>query len=332
MKKITTLAELNQYRKEIFNADSEFGKLQNKLKNAPNNEKAKIGKKLGELKTQITEFISQKQYEIEKNDLERSLKNEYIDATQWQNSFSLSGVHPIETLMNYMANIFKKMGWQIQTGPEIESEWFNFDALNFCKDHPARQMQDTFYIKSKNKLVLRTHTSPAQSRFMLKQSVPIAIAIFGKVFRSDELDQTHTPVFHQVEGLVVDKNITMAHLKGSMDYLASTIFGDDITTRLRPSFFPFTEPSAEMDILCFVCKGKDTKCKTCGGTGWIEWGGCGQVHPNVLKYAKVDYKKYQGFAFGIGIERTLMFLNNVKNMHNIVDGDIRFTNQFGISE
>jgi phenylalanyl-tRNA synthetase alpha chain len=220
------------------------------------------------------------------------------------------------------------MGWQVEVGPEIESEWFNFDALNFTIDHPARQMQDTFYIDSPYKLVLRTHTSPNQARLMLKQGVPIAVAVFGKVFRADELDATHTPVFHQVEGLVVDKNITMAHLKGSMDTLSTKIFGDGIITRLRPSFFPFTEPSAEMDLLCFLCKGNDVNCRICGGTGWIEWGGCGMVHPNVLKNCGVDPDRYQGFAFGIGIERTLMFLHGVKDMHDIVDGDIRFTKKF----
>jgi phenylalanyl-tRNA synthetase alpha chain len=164
---------------------------------------------------------------------------------------------------------------------------------------------------------------------MLKKGVPIYMAVFGKVFRADELDATHTPVFHQVEGLVVDKNINMGHLKGTVDYLANQMFGLGMKTRFRPSFFPFTEPSAEIDLLCFVCKGKDSNCKSCGGTGWIEWGGCGQVHPNVLKNCNIDTNKYTGFAFGIGIERTLMFLSGIKNMRDIVEGDIRFSKQFG---
>ncbi|MDR1426536.1 MAG: phenylalanine--tRNA ligase subunit alpha, partial [Bifidobacteriaceae bacterium] len=209
--------------------------------------------------------------------------------------------------------------------------WFNFDALNFGPDHPARQMQDTFYIDPPgSNLVLRTHTSPVQARTMLERGVPIYVAVPGKTFRTDELDATHTPVFHQVEGLAVDRGITMAHLRGTLDHLAEAMFGRGIATRLRPSFFPFTEPSAEMDLQCFVCRGTDPHCRTCGGNGWIEWGGCGMVHPNVLLATGIDPEVYSGFAFGMGIERTAMFRHGIRDMHDLVEGDLRFSAHFGM--
>jgi phenylalanyl-tRNA synthetase alpha chain len=214
----------------------------------------------------------------------------------------------------------------------VEAEWFNFDALNFGPDHPARQMQDTFFVDPPGSgLVLRTHTSPVQARVLLSQGAPCYVAVPGKTFRTDELDATHTPVFHQVEGLAVDRHLTMAHLRGTLDHLAQAMFGAAATTRLRPSFFPFTEPSAEMDLLCFVCRGEDPACRTCGGSGWIEWGGCGMVDPNVLVACGVDPTRYQGFAFGMGIERTLMFRNGVADMHDMVEGDARFSLNYGVA-
>ena len=192
--------------------------------------------------------------------------------------------HPLETLSERIADIFVSMGWEIAEGPELEAEWFNFDALNFGVDHPARQMQDTFFVESPG-LVLRTHTSPVQARTLLERDLPVYIACPGKVFRTDELDATHTPVFHQVEGLAVDKGLTMAHLKGTLDHFAQAIFGPEARTRLRPSFFPFTEPSAEMDLWFPQKK---------GGPGWIEWGGCGMVNPNVLRACGVDPEVYSG--------------------------------------
>jgi phenylalanyl-tRNA synthetase alpha chain len=217
------------------------------------------------------------------------------------------------------------MGWEIAEGPELEAEWFNFDALNFGPDHPARQMQDTFYVDSgepgvASNLVLRTHTSPVQARTLLERGVPVYIACPGKVFRTDALDATHTPVFHQVEGLAIDKGLTMAHLKGTLDHFARAMFGPEARTRLRPSFFPFSEPSAEMDLWFPQKK---------GGPGWIEWGGCGMVNPNVLRSAGIDPEEYSGFAFGMGIERTLMLRHAIADMHDMVEGDVRFSAQFG---
>lgn len=233
--------------------------------------------------------------------------------------------------MDRIADVFVAMGWEIADGPEVEAEWFNFDALNFGPDHPARQMQDTFFVDPPGSgLVLRTHTSPVQARALLDRDLPVYVAVPGRTFRTDELDATHTPVFHQVEGLAVDKGLTMAHLRGTLDHLAQAMFGEGTLTRLRPSFFPFTEPSAEMDLRCFVCRGQDAACRTCSGTGWIEWGGCGMVNPNVLRACGVDPEEYTGFAFGMGIERTLMFRNGVADMRDMVEGDVRFGAQFTV--
>jgi phenylalanyl-tRNA synthetase alpha chain len=208
------------------------------------------------------------------------------------------------------------MGYTVQEGPELEASWLNFDALNIAEDHPARTMQDTFFIEPLSSgLVMRTHTSPVQIRTMLENKPPIYVICPGRTYRADELDATHTPVFNQVEGLVVDKGITMSHLKGTLDHFASKIFGPGVTTRIRPSFFPFTEPSAEVD---FFYNGR-----------WVEWGGCGMVNRKVLQAAGIDTDIYTGFAFGMGLERTLMVKYGITDMHDIVEGDVRFSRQFG---
>jgi len=260
---------------------------------------------------------------------EEMLRTEAVDVTIPTSRTQAGARHPLDVLIDEVCDFFTSMGWSIAEGPEVEHEWFDFDALNFDADHPARQMQDTFYIDGASvgadegqaaNLVLRTHTSPVQARVMLEQQPPLYVACPGKVFRSDELDATHTPVFHQVEGLAVDKGLTMAHLKGVLDHFAKAMFGPEARTRLRPSFFPFTEPSAEMDLWFPQKK---------GGAGWIEWGGCGMVNPNVLTACGIDPEVYTGFAFGMGLERTLMLRHGIADMHDIVEGDIRFSQQFG---
>ena len=214
------------------------------------------------------------------------------------------------------------MGWEIAEGPELEHEWYNFDALNFDADHPARQMQDTFFVDPVDRhLVMRTHTSPVQVRSMLEREVPIYVLCPGRVYRTDEFDATHLPVFTQFEGLVVDKGITMAHLKGTLDHAARVLFGPEAKTRFRANFFPFTEPSAELDLWHPTFK---------GGARWIEWGGCGMINPNVLRAAGIDPEVYSGFAFGMGIERTLMFRSDVQDMRDMAEGDVRFSEQFGM--
>ncbi len=225
------------------------------------------------------------------------------------------------------------MGYEITEGAEIEAEWFNFDALNIGVDHPARSMMDTFFVGSADSgLVLRTHTSPVQARTMLAQEPPIYVVCPGRVYRTDEVDATHSPVFHQLEGLAVDEGLTMANLKGTLDHMAQRLFGDGIATRLRPHYFPFTEPSAEVDLRCFVCRGQHPAvddCRTCKGEGWIEWGGCGVVNPRVLTACGIDNERYTGFAFGMGIDRTLMFRHGVADMRDMFEGDVRFSTPFG---
>ncbi|WAJ47470.1 phenylalanine--tRNA ligase subunit alpha [Mycobacterium sp. Aquia_216] len=230
--------------------------------------------------------------------------------------------HPITILAEHVADTFIAMGWELAEGPEVETEQFNFDALNFPPDHPARSEQDTFYVAPEDsRQLLRTHTSPVQVRTLLQRELPVYIVSIGRTFRTDELDATHTPVFHQVEGLAVDRGLSMAHLRGTLDAFARAEFGSQARTRIRPHFFPFTEPSAEVDVW-FVGKK--------GGAGWVEWGGCGMVHPNVLRAAGIDPEVYSGFAFGMGLERTLQFRNGIPDMRDMVEGDIRFSLPFGV--
>ena len=250
------------------------------------------------------------------------LRSERLDVTIPSTRRPVGAMHPITQISEHIQDIFVGMGWEIADGPEVEAEYFNFDALNFVPDHPARTLQDTFHIAPEGSgQVLRTHTSPVQMRTMLSRDLPIYIACPGRTFRTDELDATHTPVFHQVEGLAVDKGLTMAHLHGTLDHLARVLFGENTKTRFRTNYFPFTEPSAEVDVWFPEKK---------GGAGWIEWGGCGMVNPNVLRAAGIDSDEYSGFAFGMGLERTLQFRNNLPDMRDMVEGDIRFTRPFGI--
>jgi len=286
----------------------------------PGPQKAAAGKALGPRRGRVNQAIAARQAELELLQEEQILAAEAVDLTLPTRQ-QAGARHPIESISERIADFFIGLGWEIAEGPEVEAEWFNFDALNFGPDHPARQMQDTFYLDGDNHLVLRTHTSPVQARTLIERGVPLYVAVPGKVFRTDALDATHTPVFHQVEGLAIDKGLTMANLVGTLDAFARAMFGPEARTRLRPSFFPFTEPSAEMDLWFPQKK---------GGPGWIEWGGCGMVHPNVLRAAGIDPDVYQGFAFGMGIERTLMLRHSIADMHDLVEGDIRFSRQFGM--
>jgi phenylalanyl-tRNA synthetase alpha chain len=298
--------------------------------------KAEAGKRVGEARAVVREALEERQLVLEAARDEAVLVEEAVDVTLAFDRLPRGARHPLTTLQERIADLFIAMGYEIAEGPEVEAEWLNFDALNIAPAHPARTMQDTFFVGSPDSgVVLRTHTSPVQLRTMLERTPPIYVVCPGRVFRTDELDATHTPVFHQVEGLVVDRGITMADLKGTLDHFASSMFGEGIVTRLRPSYFPFTEPSAEVDLQCFVCRGSsvgdpDSPCRTCGSEGWIEWGGCGIVNPRVLRAAGIDPDVYSGFAFGMGIERTLMFRHGVTDMREMVEGDVRFTAQFGI--
>ena len=247
---------------------------------------------------------------------------ETIDVTLPSTRHPLGARHPITILAERIADTFVAMGWELADGPEVESEQFNFDALNFPPDHPARSESDTFHIAPEgSRQLLRTHTSPVQVRALLERDLPVYIISIGRTFRTDELDSTHTPVFHQVEGLAVDRGLTMANLRGTLDAFARSEFGPHARTRMRPHFFPFTEPSAEVDVWFENKK---------GGPGWVEWGGCGMVNPNVLRAAGIDPQEYSGFAFGMGLERTLQFRNGIPDMRDMVEGDVRFSLPFGV--
>ena len=311
-------------RSPIALANREIGAL-------PPAARAGAGKRIGTARARIASALTLRQAQLEADRDARVLVEEAVDVTLPAAPTAPGARHPLELIQERIADVFVAMGWEVAEGPEVEAEWFNFDALNFDPDHPARQMQDTFFVDPpQSGLVLRTHTSPVQARALLERGAPTYVICPGKVFRTDELDATHTPVFHQVEGLAVDRGLTMAHLRGTLDHFARAMFGQDVQIRLRPSFFPFTEPSAEPDVLCFVCKGLDQTCRTCKGTGWIEWGGCGLVHPNVLRACGIDPQVYSGFAFGMGIERTLMFRHGVEDMRDMVEGDVRFSLHYGV--
>ena len=299
----------------------------------PPQARKEAGMRVGAARGAVNRALAERQAVLEAENAARILVEEAVDVTLEWDREPQGARHPLTTLQELVADIFVAMGWEVADGPEVDAEWLNFDALNLGPDHPARTMQDTFWLEpSDGGLVMRTHTSPVQARTMLSRTPPIYVICPGRVFRTDELDATHTPVFHQVEGLVVDRGITMAHLKGTLDHFAEAVFGDGITTRFRPSYFPFTEPSAEVDLVCFVCRGQAPaveSCRTCKGEGWIEWGGCGVVNPRVLTACGVDTDEFTGFAFGMGLERTLMFRHGVEDMRDIVEGDVRFTLAFG---
>jgi phenylalanyl-tRNA synthetase alpha chain len=298
--------------------------------------RAAAGKRVGAARARVNQALAARQEQLEAERDARVLVDEAVDVTLPTDRAPIGARHPVTTIQEMICDVFLTMGWEVVDGPEAEGTWFNFDALNTPAQHPSRDLTDTFYVGSaESGVVLRTQTSPVQIRTMLERTPPIYIVCPGKTFRTDELDATHTPVFHQLEGLAVDEGLTMAHLKGTLDHMAESMFGPGIATRLRPHYFPFTEPSAEMDLLCFVCRGDsvgnpDRPCRTCSSEGWVEWGGCGMVDPRVLIACGIDPDRYTGFAFGMGIERTLMFRSGATDMRDMVEGDIRFTAAFGV--
>ncbi|MFE6758788.1 phenylalanine--tRNA ligase subunit alpha [Streptomyces sp. NPDC057684] len=307
----------------------------------PPQAKAEAGKRVGMARGAVSKALAARQSELEAERDARVLVEEAVDVTLPYDRTPAGARHPLTTLSERIEDVFVAMGYEVAEGPEVEAEWFNFDALNIGPDHPARGMQDTFFVEgpkgreTESNVVLRTHTSPVQIRSMLDREPPVYVICPGRVYRSDELDATHTPVFMQVELLAVDEGLTMSDLKGTLDHMVQALFGEGMKTRLRPNFFPFTEPSAEMDMVCYVCRGEsvgnpDRPCRTCSSEGWIELGGCGMVNPKVLTAAGIDPEKYSGFAFGFGIERMLMFRHNVEDMRDMVEGDIRFTRPFGM--
>ncbi len=319
---VSDVAGLKSARATHLGEHSPLASFNAAIKSLPNDQKATAGRLVGQARARVTQAFAERDAVVAVAEENARLEAETVDVTALPSRWTPGARHPLSLLMEQIGDIFTGMGWEIAEGPELENEWFNFDAMNFDEDHPARAMQDTFFVDPvESHLVMRTHTSPVQMRSMLERELPIYVVAPGKTFRTDELDATHTPVFHQVEGLAVDRGLTMAHLRGTLEHFARLMFGADAMIRLRPNYFPFTEPSAEMDVWQPNAK---------GGARWVEWGGCGMVNANVLRAAGIDPAVYQGFAFGMGIERTLQFRNDLNDMRDMVEGDIRFSQQFGM--
>ncbi|KQY59194.1 phenylalanine--tRNA ligase subunit alpha [Aeromicrobium sp. Root495] len=330
----STLAELKQVRIEHAGDRSPIALANREIGALPPQARKDAGQRIGQARGAINQALAARTAELEQLEEQRRLVEETVDVTLPTDRDPVGARHPITTIQETVADIFVAMGWEVAEGPEVEAEWLNFDALNLGPDHPARTMQDTFWVTPASAArVLRTHTSPVQARTMLTREPPIYVVVPGRVYRTDEADATHMPVFHQVEGLAIDKGLSMAHLKGTLDHFARAVYGTEMTTRFRPSYFPFTEPSAEVDLLCYVCHNDPAEvasCGTCRGEGWVEWGGCGVVNPRVLVACGVDPEVYSGFAFGMGLDRTITSRYDIADLRDLWDGDIRFTEPFGV--
>ena len=316
--------ELEDLRVKFLGKKSELKSLLSKIGTLSAEERPQMGELLNKTKIKISSLIVNQKSLLEKNELEKSAQKDKIDVTLSGRPLNVGANHPLLKIWDEIEDIFIALGFEIADGPEIETEYYNFDALNTPEGHPARELQDTFYLKNGN--LLRTQTSPVQIRIMEKYPPPIRIISPGRCYRKDKVDASHSPVFHQVEALVVDKGITFSDLKGTLDAFVKMMFGSNIRSRFRPHFFPFTEPSAEIDILCVNCKGKG--CKLCKNTGWLEMGGAGMVDPAVFENVNYDAEKYTGFAFGLGIDRIAMLRYGISDMRILFKNDLRVLKQF----
>ena len=324
IEKSSSLDELNSIRIKYMGKKGMISLLNKVLGTLSNEERPKMGEAIQNLRNNFETKFTEKANTIKKALKDAALSQKYIDVTLSPYPFNKGSLHPVKKIYDEIVDVFTAAGYSVAQGPEIEDDFHNFEALNLPKSHPARDMQDTFYI-DENNIVLRTHTSPVQVRVMESQKPPVKIIAPGTVYRCD-YDQTHSPMFHQIEGLVVDKGITMADLKGTLKLFISRIFGDDLDVRLRPSFFPFTEPSAEVDMGCVHCRGKG--CRMCKGTGWIEIAGCGMVNPAVFKHVGIDPEVYSGFAFGMGIERIALLKYGIDDIRLFYENSLKFLKQF----
>ena len=285
-----------------------------------------MGRLVNEVRAKLEELINRQAENLSRMEKEMRLKLEAVDVTIPGTEPVMGKLHPLTQVVRQVQDIFVGMGFAVADGPEVETDHYNFELLNVPKNHPARDMQDSFYINGE--IVLRTHTSPVQARIMTTRKPPIRIICPGRVYRVDQVDATHSPVFHQIEGLVIDKGIHLGHLKGTLDEFARRMYGESVKTRFRPSFFPFTEPSAEVDISCYLCGGKDPNCRVCHGSGWIEVLGCGMVNPNVLTMCGIDPQEYSGFAFGMGLDRITNGKYGITDLRLLFENDLRFLDQF----
>ena len=318
------LSELDDIRVKFLGKKGEFTTILRGMGALAKEDRPKVGKIVNEAKAEIAQLIQQKNEELKAREMQQRLEREKIDVTLPGRQQPLGHLHPLTLTLERIKDIFFRMGFSVEEGPEIEKDYYNFEALNLPKDHPARDMQDSFYITED--ILMRSQTSPVQARTMLTRKPPIRMIAPGRVYRRDEYDATHSPMFTQVEGLVIDEGITFADLKGTLELFLRQIFSEDVKVRLRPSFFPFTEPSTEVDISCVMCHGKG--CKVCKGTGWLEILGAGMVHPHVLEMSGYDPKKVSGFAFGMGVERIAMLSYGVDDLRLFYDNDMRFLRQF----
>ena len=324
LESVSDKAGLDALRLKLLGKKGDLTMLLRSMGQLPADMRPKAGQMINEVREKLTAQLDSLDGRIKKLEQEKKLEREAIDVTEPRKHTPLGSMHPVSLVQDQLIDVFTGMGFDVVEGPEVEYDHYNFELLNLPKNHPARDAQDTFYIE--DNIVLRTHTSPVQARTMLTRKPPIRIVCPGRVYRADELDATHSPVFHQMEGLVIDEDVTMADLKGTLDAFAKALYGDDVTTRFRPSFFPFTEPSAEVDLTCVNCHGKG--CRVCKGTGWIEVLGAGMVNPKVLDMCGIDSKKYRGFAFGVGLERIAMLRYGITDLRAMYEGDVRFLSQF----
>ncbi len=324
LQKASSVSETEEIRVRMLGKKSELTEILRSMGKLSPEEKKELGQSANAVRKQIEQMLEEKFAQVKSAAQEARFKAEAVDVTEPGKEYAIGTKHPISITIDEISRVFRSMGFSIAEGPEVETVFNNFDALNAGPNHPARDMTDTFYITEDT--LLRTQTSPVQVRTLLKQAPPIKVISPGRCFRCDTPDATHSPMFHQVEGLVVDEGITMADLKGTLDTFAKQMFGSSVRTKFRPHHFPFTEPSAEMDVSCFKCGGKG--CRVCKGSGWIEILGCGMVHPNVLRVGKVDTEKYTGFAFGMGVERIAMLKYGVDDIRLFYENDMRFIEQF----
>ena len=324
VKNSSTLPEIEEIRVKYLGKKGELTAILKQMGSLSPEERPVMGQLVNKAKAEVEELITAKTEELKNAATLQKLKEETIDITMPAKKGSVGHLHPLNSVLNNMIDIFQSMGFDIVDGPEVETEHYCFEALNVPADHPARDMQDTFYLAEN--LLLRTQTSAAQIRVMENRKPPIRIICPGRVFRADEVDATHSPVFHQIEGLVVDKGVTMCDLKGVLEQFAHEIYGKDTAVKFRPSFFPFTEPSVEVDVTCSECGGKG--CRVCKGSGWIEILGAGMVHPNVLRNCGIDPDEYSGFAFGIGLDRLTTTSHKISDIRLLFENDKRFLEQF----
>lgn len=321
---VNTSSELEEIRVKYLGKKGELTTILRGMGSLSQEERPIVGKLVNVVKKEVEDKIEEISRGIKEKEKNAKLASEVIDISLPGNKSLIGKRHPLDLTLESMKNIFISMGFTVEEGPEVELDHYNFEALNIPKDHPARSEQDTFYIN--DNLVLRTQTSPVQIRVMENQAPPIKMIAPGKVYRSDAVDATHSPIFYQMEGLVIDKGVTFADLKGTLELFAKKMFGDKVKTKFRPHHFPFTEPSAEMDATCFVCDGKG--CRVCKGSGWIELLGCGMVHPQVLRNCGIDPEVYSGFAFGFGVDRMVMLKYGIDDIRLLYESDMRFLNQF----